>query len=104
MSTETPNFKNSGASNLYADQVAAKNDDAKVRVQLWGKAAIEGFRIKEALICRPGALYANDKHEPLLESLRKLCMRRYRKNILNSFLKYIKGKFISLWKNCLKGD
>ena len=81
-----------------ADGRAAKNDDARVRDELWGKAAVEGFEnpSKSSLICRPGAKYDETEHEELFNELRQICLIRYRKNILKEFLNHMKARFSNL--------
>jgi len=77
-------------------EVAARPDDAEAEAEDWDKSLVSSFVCpygKDPLICKGD--YDVDTHGPLFESLRKLQVRRYRRNVLRSYFmrkKHGKGK------------
>ena len=58
---------------------AVKADDADVEVDIWNRAVLEPF----------GTTYSEDKHGSLFEFLRRTMSRRYKLNVLRSFVRYM---------------
>ena len=73
-----------------ATDVAARPDDAEADIQDWDKWSVESFTpIKDQIPLVCNGVYNQTLHEPLFTSLRKLLIRRYRKNVLQSLLRYL---------------
>ena len=74
-------------------EVAARPDDAEAEAEDWDKSLVSSFVCpygKDPLICKGD--YDVDTHGPLFESLRKLLVRRYRRNVLRSYLSFMRKK------------
>ena len=91
-----------------------KADDAEVRKELWNIPAIEDFPFnvfdtggkflvtgpdyipknfnpdKFNVVCRRDVKFTPELHEKMLDGLRSLGLRRYRRNLTKSFVKYLK--------------
>jgi hypothetical protein len=81
------------SSSARADK-AARSDDAEADAEDWDIWTVNNFVHDPGvtpLICTGS--YSADRHGPLFASLRSLLLRRYRKNILQSFLKYMKTEY-----------
>ena len=73
--------------------VAARPDDAEAEAEDWDKSLVSSFVCpygKDPLVCKGD--YDVDKHGPLFESFRKLLVRRYRRNVLRSYLSFMGKK------------
>ena len=90
-----------------ASQVATKNDDAPVNVADWDIWSVNSYQhsanvtasdgsLREnpvkAMVCIPGS-YTEDKHGRLFNALRKLLIRRVRRNATQGLLAYLRGKY-----------
>ena len=79
---------------IKANDMAAKEDDAEADAADWDVWSVENFIAPPgitALICAgPYDPYA---HDPFFLGLRNLLICRYRKNVLQSFLRYLKTEF-----------
>jgi len=77
------------------DVEAAKEDDAAVNFGVWDKRSVENFNDTEAnrgaLICIKGT-HCKETHGRLFDAFRVLLLRRYRHNLMRSFLKYLHEK------------
>jgi hypothetical protein len=74
---------------------AAKDDDAEAVSEDWDRWTVENFECSSInshpIVCT--GVYDCATHQPFFDSLRELMIRRYRKNILRSFLRYLKGEY-----------
>jgi len=77
------------------DVKAAKEDDAAVNFRVWDKRSVENFNDTTAnhgaLICIKGT-YCKETHGWLFDAFRVLLLRRYQRNLMRSFLKYLHEK------------
>jgi len=77
------------------DVKAAKEDDAAVNFGVWDKRSVENFNDtaanRGALICIKGT-YCKETHGRLFDAFRVLLLKRYRRNLMRSFLKYLHEK------------
>ena len=72
--------------------VAARPDDAEAEAEHWDKWLVISFVCpygKVPLVCREG--YDVERHGPLFEGMRKLSIRRYRKNVMRSYLSFMRN-------------
>ena len=74
---------------------AACPDDKEADAEDWDIWMVENFvdlnSKKEGLVCT--GTYDKEAHAPFFEAFRKLLIRRYRKNVLSSFLSYLKSEY-----------
>jgi hypothetical protein len=74
---------------------AAKADDAEAVAEDWDRWTVENFDggplVSKPLICTGS--YDSALHQPFFDCLRGLMIRRYRRNILRSFLRYLKSEY-----------
>jgi hypothetical protein len=73
---------------------AARPDDVEAEPREWDRWSVLNFvssRDKPALICHGD--YDESKHSRLFNGFRRLLERRYRRNVLRSFLKYLRKKY-----------
>jgi hypothetical protein len=73
--------------------VAARPDDAEAEAEDWDKWLVSSFVCpygKDPLVCKGD--YDVGKHGPLFKSLRELLVRRFRRNVLRSFLSFMGKK------------
>jgi hypothetical protein len=73
---------------------AAKDDDAEAVSQDWDEWIVSNFNhpsTTQPLVCTGS--YDHDTHQPFFDSLRGLLMRRYKKNVLRSFLRYMRQEY-----------
>ena len=73
---------------------AACNDDAEAVAEDWDVWMVNNFESTDKvipIICT--GTYEDKYHRPFFDTLRNLMMRRYRKNVLKSFLKYLKVEY-----------
>ena len=75
---------------------AARPDDVEAEPEEWDSWSVSHFLSEDGktpLICN--GVYDSVKHGRLFNGLRKLLEKRYRRNVLRSFLKYLKAKYTS---------
>ena len=75
---------------------AARPDDVEAEPEEWDSWSVSHFLSEDGktpLICN--GVYDSVKHSRLFNGLRKLLEKRYRRNFLRSFLKYLKAKYTS---------
>ena len=73
------------------DEAAARLDDAEAKAEDWDNWLVTSFNSpcgKEPLVCR--GEYEEKKHALLFNALRKLLIRRYRRNVLRSYLAFMR--------------
>lgn len=86
-------YDDDDASAMASDK-AAKEDDAEAVSQDWDEWIVSNFHhpsIPQPLICTGS--YSHESHQPFFDGLRKLLMRRYKRNFLHSFLRYMRGEY-----------
>jgi hypothetical protein len=69
---------------------AARNDDDEADIEDWDRWSVSSFKPRngiEPLVCK--GEYDSKTHKVLFDALRKLLIRRYRKNVLQSLLRYL---------------
>ena len=82
--------KGRGVSPGAVEEVAARPDDAEAKAEDWDDWLVTSFASpcgKEPLVCR--GKYEEEKHAPLFNALRKLLIRQYRRNVLQSYLAFM---------------
>ena len=74
------------------DDRAARPDDAEALVEDWDKWSVSSFvpssDVSLVLVCK--GIYDAEKHLPLFDAFRNLLIKRYRRNILQSLLRYLR--------------
>jgi hypothetical protein len=74
---------------------AAKEDDAEAVSEDWDRWTVENFNFDSSsstpVICT--GVYDSATHQPFFDSLRGLMIRRYRKNVMLSFVRYLKSEY-----------
>ena len=81
--------------------LAARPDDAEAEAEDWDKWLVSSFVClygKVPLVCRGS--YDVDRHGPLFEGMQKLLIRRYRQNVLRSYLSFMRKKHCSNEVQC----
>ena len=75
------------------DRAACNDDDEAVATDwdIWTVEIFETDTLISPIICTGN--YIEETHGPFFSSLRNLMMRRYRKNVLRSLLKYLKSEY-----------
>ena len=77
-----------------AGEQAARPDDAEAEAEDWDKWMVENFNAVDSgctLVCT--GKYHPTNHTQLFDALRKLLLRRYRKNVTGSLLKYLRHTY-----------
>jgi hypothetical protein len=85
-----------GEVDISVSEVAAKHDDAEAEPEEWDAWSVCNFKnlsSQPVLVCT--GTYDNQKHPPLFNALRKLLIRRYRRNVLQSLLRHLKSEHCS---------
>jgi len=73
--------------------LAARPDDAEAKAEDWDRWLVNSFVSpyrKVPLVCRGS--YNVDRHGPLFEGMRKLLICRYRRNVLRSYLSFMRKR------------
>jgi len=71
--------------------LAARPDDAEAEAEDWDKWLVSSFVClygKAPLVCRGS--YDAERHGPLFEGMQKLLIRRYRRDVLRSYLPFMR--------------
>lgn len=79
-----------------SEDIAAKRDDAEAEPEEWDRWSVNNFTPNpgdEPLVCT--GIYDTHAHKRLFNAFRDLLARRYRRNVLQSFLKYMRTTHFS---------
>ena len=90
---EKPKLDNADPTKIKRDR-AACDDDAEAVAEDWDIWTVENFEQASTIkpiICT--GRYVDKMHQPFFLSLRNLMLRRYRRNVLKSLLKYLKSEY-----------
>jgi hypothetical protein len=86
-------YDDDDASTVTSDK-ATKDDNAEAVSQDWDEWIVSNFNhpsTPRPLVCTGS--YDHDTHQPFFDSLRGLLMRQYKKNVLCSFLRYMRQEY-----------
>ena len=89
---DSSTFKSSSKS-TKSDK-AACNDEDEADEEDWDIWSVANFAVKQGakpLVCT--GIYMPKIHQPFFSSLRKLLIRRYRRNVCQSFLRYLRNEY-----------
>jgi hypothetical protein len=80
----------------FATDVAARADDAEADIEDWDRWSVASYTPTngvQPLVCH--GEYDSHMHKPLFDAFRNILIKRYRRNITQSLLRYLKNKHSS---------